>query len=218
MEAANPRATPEILRSLARRRVLMESCELCGSPIGHEHSHLVEPANHKLLCSCRACALLFSRQAETRYLLVPESARVLSNFQVTNEQWAGLLIPVEMAFFFNSTPMGRVVALYPSPAGATESLLTLEGWAELVASNPILRHMRPDVEGLLVNRVATEHEYFIAPIDRFYELVGTIKVGWTGLSGGTEVWKAIREFFDRLRSQSASSVPEARPPAQADFR
>lgn len=202
MEATNTRKTPDILRSLARRRVLMESCELCGTPIGHEHPHLVEPASHRLSCSCRACALLFSRQADTRYLLVPETGRVLTGFQITDEQWSSLQIPVDMAFFFNSTPMGRVIALYPSPAGATESLLTLEGWTELVASNPVLRQMRPDVEGLLVNRVQAGHEYFIAPIDRFYELVGTIRMGWKGLSGGPEIWKAIREFFDRLRAQS----------------
>jgi hypothetical protein len=202
MEAASPRSTPEVLRALARRRALEESCELCGTPIGEQHPHLVEPAGHKLLCSCRACALLFSRQAQTRYQLVPESGRVLSDFQISDEQWAGLLIPVDLAYFFYSSPMGRVVAFYPSPAGATESLLTLEAWQELAASNPVLGQMRPDVEGLLVNRVSLEHEYFVAPIDRFYELVGTIKLGWTGFSGGTEVWKAIREFFDRLRSRS----------------
>jgi hypothetical protein len=210
MESANPRATPDILRTLARNRALEERCELCGTPIGEEHSHLVEPAGHKLLCSCRACALLFSREAQTRYLLVPDLGRVLSGFQISDEQWASLLIPVDMAYFFHSTPMGRVVAFYPSPAGATESLLTLEAWGELVAANPVLGAMRPDVEGLLVSRVGSEHEYFIAPIDRFYELVGTIKVGWTGFSGGTEVWRAIREFFDRLRSHSTVVAKENR--------
>ena len=36
-----------------------------------------------------------------------------------------------MAFFFHSTPEGRVAAFYPSPAGATESLLPLESWNEI---------------------------------------------------------------------------------------
>lgn len=192
----------EVLRGLARRRATGESCELCGSAISDEHPHLVEPASHKLLCSCRACAVLFSRKANTKYLLVPDSGRRLPGFHISEEQWSSLAIPVDMAFFFRSTPAGRVVALYPSPAGATESLLTLDAWQELERDNPELAQMRPDVEGLLVNRVSAEHEYFIAPIDRFYELVGTIKSGWRGFSGGTEVWGAIRACFDRLREHS----------------
>lgn len=193
----------EVLRGLARRRATGESCELCGTAIGDVHPHLVEPNDHKLFCSCRACAILFSRQAETKYLLVPDSGRLLPDFKISDDQWASLMIPVDMAFFFRSTPAGRIVALYPSPAGATESLLTLDSWQELERDNPELGDMHPDVEGLLVNRVSADHEYFIAPIDRFYELVGTIKSGWRGFSGGSEVWGAIRGCFDRLREHSA---------------
>jgi hypothetical protein len=46
-----------------------------------------------------------------------------------------------------------VVDVYPSPAGATESLLPLESEQALADDNPVLRQLDPDVEALLVNRV-----------------------------------------------------------------
>ncbi len=194
--------TPEILRQLARRRTGVEVCELCGAEIGSEHPHLVEPKRRMLLCSCRGCALLFSRDADTRYRVVPDRVLRLEGFVITDEQWESLLIPVNMAYCFFHSPEQRVVALYPGPAGPTESLLRLDAWRELVELNPELAGLQPDVEGLLINRVGEGREYYIAPIDRFYELVGLIKTGWRGLSGGTEVWRDISGFFDRLRQQS----------------
>ena len=60
---------------------------------------------------------------------------------MTDAQWDSLLIPINMAFFFASSASGRVIAMYPSPAGATESLLPLETWDEIVAENPALQSM-----------------------------------------------------------------------------
>ena len=42
-----------------------------------------------------------------------------------DERWAGFGIPIGLAFFMRTTVAGGVVALYPSPAGATESELDL---------------------------------------------------------------------------------------------
>jgi hypothetical protein len=103
---------------------------------------------------------------------------------------------------------GRVVPLYPSPAGATESLLGLEAWHELEEANPVLREMEPDVEALLVNRVGSTRDYYLVPIDRCYELVGLIRSGWRGLSGGTEVWKLVDGFFKDIEAR-AKRVGEA---------
>jgi hypothetical protein len=89
--------------------------------------------------------------------------------------------------------------MYPSPAGATESLLPLTAWETLAANNPDLTQMQPDVEALLANRVGDAHAYFIAPIDKGYELVGTIRKHWKGLSGGEEVWREIDGFFAALK-------------------
>ena len=46
----------------------------------------------------------------------------------------------------------RASRFYPSPMGATESLLGLDAWERLEAANPVLGELEPDVEALLVNR------------------------------------------------------------------
>jgi hypothetical protein len=128
--------------------------------------------------------------------------RLLDGFAMSEGQWESLSVPINLAFFFHSTPAGRVVAFYPSPAGATESLLPLESWQELIVVNPILQTMQADCEALLVNRCGERHDYFLVPIDKCYELVGVIRMKWTGLSGGTEVWREIARFFEKLRDKA----------------
>ena len=109
------------------------------------------------------------------------------------------MIPIGLAFFVKSSTEGRVLALYPSPAGATESMLDLAAWADIVEENPLLAEMAPDVEGLLVNRLDQEAEYYLAPIDKCFELVGLIRANWRGLSGGSEVWQKIRDFLADMK-------------------
>ena len=92
-----------------------------------DHPHLIEPGKRKLLCTCNACAILFSGMG-TKYKRVPRRVLALADFHLSDGQWEGLMVPISMAFFFRSTPDDRVVAFYPSPAGATESLLPLETW------------------------------------------------------------------------------------------
>ena len=72
----------------------------------------------------------------------------------------------------------------------------------MVRQNPALQKMEADVEALLVNRAQGAREYFIAPMDACYELVGTIRMHWRGLSGGDAVWCEIEKFFAKLRAQS----------------
>ena len=117
------------------------------------------------------------------------------------------MIPINLAFFFNSTPVGHVVALYPSPAGPTESLLTLDAWHEIVQANPILKEIEADTEALLVNRVGsargyTEAQYYLVPVDACYNLVGLIRAHWRGLSGGAKVWEEIAVFFNGLKERA----------------
>lgn len=97
--------------------------------------------------------------------------------------------------------------MYPSPAGATESLLSLEAWSEIANSNPAIAKMESDVEALLVNRIGhargfTKAEYYVLPVDQCFRLVGLIRSHWRGFSGGTEVWQKIGEFFAGLRANA----------------
>jgi hypothetical protein len=183
----------------------MEQCELCSAGLAQEHPHLVELTSRHILCACDACAMLFDGMERSKYKRVSRRAQYLSEFEMTDGQWESLLIPINMAFFFRSSIEGRVIALYPSPAGAVESLLPLEAWNEIAQTNRALSRVVPDVEALLVNRVGHAHgvapaEYYIAPIDECYKLVGIIRTNWRGLSGGTEVWTEIGRFFSDLRS------------------
>jgi hypothetical protein len=162
----------------------------------------MELATRQLVCCCEACAVLFSDQRTARYRRVPRRVQLLPDFRLTDAQWDSLHIPINLAFFFHSSQAGKVIALYPSPAGATESLLPLEAWQELVAANPLLRELGPDVEALLVNRIGAARDHYRVPIDECYKLVGLIRTHWRGLSGGAEVWQEIEQFFSRLREGS----------------
>jgi hypothetical protein len=202
-----PHGGLRLLRSFARKRVAVARCELCAAELPQEHQHLLEPVRRKVLCACGACSILFSSRGETKYQRVPRRVRYLPDFQMSDGQWDSLMIPINMAFFFDSTPENRVVALYPSPGGPIESMLSLDSWNDIVRDNPVLSAMEPDVEALLVNRIAQSRgagaaEYFVAPIDECYKLVGLIRSSWRGFSGGTEVWREIGKFFAGLKEKS----------------
>jgi Family of unknown function (DUF5947) len=202
------------LRQFVRKRRAAECCEMCSSELPAEHQHLIDPAARKLICACDACAILFSGQASTKYRRVPRRIRFLPDFRMTEAQWESLMIPIEMAFFFKSDGPGKVNALYPGPAGATESLLSLETWTDVELDNPALREMEPEVEALLANRVGATRgvaaQYYIVPIDECYKLVGLIRLHWHGLSGGTEVWREVGKFFSSLNERAeAVGMPNA---------
>jgi hypothetical protein len=181
-----------------------ERCELCSEPIPPEHRHLLEVSSREIMCSCRACSILFDSKAasEGRYRIIPDRRLFLEDFEMSDAQWESLRIPVDMAFFFHSAPAERVVAFYPGPMGPTESLLKLSAWEELERVNPVLKGMEEDVEALLVNRARGAREHFLVPMDKCYGLVGLIRMHWRGFSGGKEVWEEIEQFFGELRRRS----------------
>jgi hypothetical protein len=202
------------LRQFVRRKRDVERCELCSAEVGADHPHLIEPGSRKLLCTCNPCAILFSAMG-TKYKRVPRRVLSLADFHLSDGQWESLMVPINMVFFFRSTPDARVVAFYPSPAGATESQLPLDTWQDIEEINPALKEMESDVEALLVNRVGHARgfaapEYYVLPIDECYKLVGLIRAHWKGLSGGTEVWQEIGKFFDSLKQRATVVGEEAR--------
>jgi hypothetical protein len=214
---STPRSSLDALRQLAQQRgspssrsapednpLPVERCEFCGATLPDEHQHLLAPASRQLACACDRCAVVVGDRQDGVYKRVPRRARYLAGFQLDDALWDSLAIPVGMAFFFRASQPDKVIALYPSPAGATESQLDLQAWAEVAGANPILLELAPDVEALLVNRVRGAREYYLAPIDQCYELVGLIRANWRGLSGGKVVWEEIARFLDRLKERSAA--------------
>lgn len=205
---ANPIATLRRMAKEQPRTREVEQCEFCSQPLTPEHRHLLEVATRKIVCACGPCAMRFENVIG-RWKLIPRDARLLPDFQITDAQWSALALPIDLAFLFHSTPAGKAVAMYPSPAGAMQSLLPLTSWETMVAENAALAEMQPDVEALLVNRREDVREYYIAPMDVCFELSGLIRVHWRGLSGGDKVWSEIGNFFERLKLATGPVETEA---------
>jgi hypothetical protein len=187
--AGRPRASPT------------ERCELCGTTIPDDHRHLLQLDERRIVCSCEACWALRSGDPEFR----PTGARTLwlERFDCAPEVWGAFEIPIGLAFFMRSSVTGGIVAFYPSPAGATESELSLDAWNALAGANPVLADLEPDAEALVVNRIAEPYQHLIAPIDDCYALVGLIKSRWEGISGGSALREAVPQFFETMRGRAA---------------
>lgn len=204
-----PLATLRRIRSTRPTIIPGERCEMCAESIGVHHQHVVGLETRTLMCTCRGCYLLFSdQQAEMRYRAVPDRYLSFPDFAFDRGAWDDLQIPVSLAFLFRNSVQDRVVAFYPSPAGATESELSLESWDQLMAANPGLSLLLPDVEALLIYR--TEHgrgdfRCLLVPIDVCYELVGTMRSTWRGFDGGQEARAAMDDFFTAAESRSRAA-------------
>jgi hypothetical protein len=169
---------------------------LCAELIDADHGHVVDLESRALLCACRPCYLVFAPAGAggRRFRAVPQRFVELSEMTLTAAQWEALQIPVEVAFFFVNSQLGKVAAFYPGPAGATESLLPLDSWSEFAG-------VEPDVEAVLV-RNRDHLEGYIVPIDSCYELVGELRRLWKGFDGGSEAQDALDAFFDRVRTRA----------------
>lgn len=192
------------LRRFVPSREPGEHCDTCGASLAADHFHTFDPATQRVRCACNSCEVLYAGVFRT----IPRRVIALPDFQLSDQLWNELRIPISLAFFRRSTPAGRVIAQYPGPAGAAESLLPLEAWKEIEAENAAaLAGMRPDVEALLVNRVGEARDYFIVPLDECYRLVGLIRLHWRGFSGGALVWGEIAKFFESLHRKGAECRP-----------
>jgi hypothetical protein len=171
-------------------------CELCPIGIGEDHRHLLDLDDRRIVCVCETCWSMRSGDARFR----PPGVRSvrLDDFVMSNEVWNAFQVPVGLAFLMHSSLTKTVIAMYPSPAGATESELEMTAWDALRAANPSLQ-LEPDAEALIINRTAEPHQYAIVPIDRCYRLVGLIKSRWEGITGGQAVDSTVAEFFEALR-------------------
>jgi hypothetical protein len=185
-----------------------ERCEMCSEAIADEHQHVVNVAGRQLMCVCRACYLLFTDpQAELRYRSVPDRYLAFPDFALDRRGWEALQIPVGVAFFFTNSELGRTVAFYPGPAGATESELDLDAWTALSGADPRVGLLADDVEALLVRVPDIENaqpQSYLVPIDACYEFVGRLRMLWRGFDGGQEA----REFIDGFFAQIAERARE----------
>jgi hypothetical protein len=192
------------------RRPREEQCELCGAPLpGEHHRHLVDIEKRALACSCGPCAQLLDHSGGPggRFRAVP--ARYLGDpaHQLDDTAWDQLRIPVGVAFFFRNSALDRLVALYPSPAGATESELEPSSWQTVLDATALAGQLQPDVECLLLRRHndgATE--CYLVPVDRAYELVGRMRMRWHGFDGGADARADLDAFFADVRDRARAAL------------
>ncbi|GAA4629575.1 DUF5947 family protein [Actinoallomurus vinaceus] len=172
-----------------------QPCELCSRPIAEDHRHLLDLRADEPRCVCYACSVLFQRDeaGQGHFALIPDRRVPLPAFAP-----ATVGVPVGLAFFVRR-PDGRVIAHYPSPAGATRWEVDPPRWRSAVADAEPLTSMTADVEAVLVNTARGCTEAWLVPIDDCYRLVAIVRRHWTGMSGGALVWSEIELFFDELR-------------------
>jgi Family of unknown function (DUF5947) len=185
-----------------------ERCELCAAALAPVHRHLVDPHKRTLNCACTACALLFDQRgaAGGRWRAVPQRYLADPGHAVDDRAWDLLQIPVGVAFFFRDTALDRLVALYPSPAGATQSELDVSHGEAVGGCTRLAALLEPDVEALLVRRAHGRYECFLVPIDICYELVGRMRLHWQGFDGGPRARADLEEFFAHV-ARRARAVP-----------
>ncbi|WP_280233345.1 DUF5947 family protein [Nocardia cyriacigeorgica] len=201
-----------VLRRLATRPPLPteQRCEMCAEPIPEPHQHVVNIEGRQLLCVCRGCYLLFTDpEAALRYRAVPDRYLAFPQVDISPAEWDALEIPVGLAFFFRNSALGRTVAFYPGPAGATESELPLDEWQDLLYRHPELDVLAADVEALLIRMPERGGRggCLLLPIDACYEFVGRMRLLWRGFDGGQDARRYIDEFFTAMTERAGGGEP-----------
>jgi hypothetical protein len=190
-----------------------QRCDLCAEPLppGQPHRHVLQSATGTVSCACRACAVLFDHGTASAggYRLLPQERRRLDGCWIDDAVWAGLGVPVSLAFFTRSGESGDVTAAYPSPLGALRATVPRDSWQEVERCHPDLPESVTDVRALLVHRARGADEHWLVPLDDCYRLVAVVRAHWKGLDGGPEVWQRVEDFFRELTEPTPFTPEEA---------
>ncbi|MFI2259427.1 DUF5947 family protein [Streptomyces tubercidicus] len=218
-QTAAPRlGPPPAHRGLRRFRAPVpaapERCELCAVVLAeHNHRHLVDTERRALACACTPCALLFDRPGAGtgQFRTVPDRYLVDPGHTLDDAAWEQFQIPVGVAFFLRGADQDRLAALYPSPAGATESELDPSTWQTVLSASRLAALLRPDVEALLLRRSEGRIDCYLVPVDICYELVGRMRLLWQGFDGGAEARAALADFFTKVARRAREAKEDDRP-------
>jgi hypothetical protein len=196
---------PYARRAPQERRTESPGCEICGSPVGERHAHVLRRDPRQVVCSCAACAVLFRDPdaSRARYRTIPERVLRDPTTSVDDATWAALGVPVGIAFFIVDEATGRCTGHCPSPAGAVQIDIEPPAWDDLRARVRIAREMAADVEALLVHRPrGGPSEVLVVPVDACYSLAGLVRTHWRGFDGGDDARRAIQRSIDELRARA----------------
>ncbi|MFI1507133.1 DUF5947 family protein [Streptomyces sp. NPDC020597] len=219
MTASPATRPPGLRRFVTERAPQPERCELCAVQVPAGHRHLVDTEKRALVCACAPCGLLMEQPgaAAGRFRTVPDRYLADPAHHLDDSAWDALQIPVGVAFLFRNAALDRLVALYPSPAGATESELDPATWTDVLGGSRLAALLEPDVEALLLRRTDDGCACHLVPIDVCYELVGRMRLLWQGFDGGAEARAALEAFFADV-ARRARPVDEAERPAEKAVR
>jgi hypothetical protein len=195
-------------RFLGPRPPAVERCELCSVALDERHRHHVDVQRRVLACACIACSLLFDGEGTpgSRFRPVPDRYLADPGWRPGPGAWEALGVPVGVAFFLRNSPQGRTVALYPSPAGATESEIDDRAWEVFFAGSALAGALAPDTEALIVRHSEAGTSCHLVPVDAAYELVGRLRLHWRGFDGGDRARAELDAYFAELARRA---VPAA---------
>lgn len=206
-------------RAAGNRATAVDRCGLCGDAVPGRHRHVLDTRalagsartggdSAGLRCVCLPCAMLLGREGAGggHYELVPERRTRLGD--VSSET---LRVPVGLAFFVKQSD-AAVVAHYPSPMGSTRSEVAAGDWAAVEKGSVALGGMRSGVEALLVWKSVggARREHWILGVDECFRLAAIVRGNWSGMSGGTALWRAVAGFFQELNDGTHGCASEER--------
>ncbi|WP_053960305.1 DUF5947 family protein [Sulfobacillus thermosulfidooxidans] len=180
-----------------------EVCEVCNRLIpAHDHRHLLRLQTAQVVCACPHCALLFDAPGQNQYQTIPTRIKKLDRAILGQDFWDVMKVPVHLVGIIKRRG-GQAEIFYPSPAGAVSGGPISQGFLT-PSLQQALGSVSDEVEVLLIADLAGMSEGFLIPLDRFYELIGLLRLSWQGLSGGNEVSRRIHQFFDQLAQQAGT--------------
>ncbi len=185
------------------QRTKEDVCEVCNRLIPQTgHRHLLRLQTGQVVCACQHCTLLFDASGQSQYQSIPTRIITLDRAMLGMEFWDAILSPVHLVGIVKRRG-GQAEIFYPSPAGAVSGGPISREFLTLSVQKA-LNAMNDEVEVLLFADISGMTEGFLIPLDRFYELIGLLRLNWQGLSGGNDVSRCIRQFFDQLAQQTGS--------------
>ena len=208
-------------RAAARAGPTASAARCAPSPIAEQHQHVVNLDSRALMCTCRACYLLFTDRAGRPALPrragpLPVLPGLRARRGATGTRWRS------RSAWPSSSPTrcsGRTVAFYPGPAGATESELPLDAWDARRGGQPAARHRAAPTSRRCCVRGARTASDRVRPATWCRSTPATSwSAGcgrlWRGFDGGQEARARSTTFF----AQVDAAQPRPRPGGVADER
>lgn len=156
---------------------VVDQCELCAAPLRDSHDHLLDPQARKALCTCPACAMLFSdvSEAAQRYVRLQTHVAPLPDAALSEADLEALGVPVRLVVLCPSALHDALFMLYPSAAGVVEGHAPFAAWCALITRHIALEPVQVDRDAVVVDLRAGKRIVLHVSLDVAYELLGSLQ-------------------------------------------